>query len=159
MSDSLAQFIFRSATNGDVPAIRQIVFSVLREYGLEPRPRSTDADLDDVEASYIRAGGAFEVVEGPDSQIVGTVGLYPINTQQAELRKMYLVPGVRGRGLGKRLLERMLEKARQLGFREVWLETHSVLKEAVGLYEKHGFTASEKEHVSPRCDQVYCLRL
>lgn len=159
MSDPLSQFTFRSATNDDVPAIQQIVFSVLREYGLEPHPDTTDADLWDVEGSYLGAGGVFEVVVGPGSQIAGTVGLRPVNAEQAELRKMYLVPSVRGHGLGKRLLERMLGKARQLGFREVWLETHSVLKEAVRLYEKYGFQPSEREHVSPRCDQVYCLRL
>jgi len=159
MASSLEQYTFRSASNRDAAAIKKVVFPVLREYGLKPDPDGTDADLGDVEESYIRAGGAFEVVQGPDGRVVGTVGLWPMNRRQAELRKMYLVPALRGRGLGKRLLERMLQKARQLGFQEVWLETNSVLKEAIGLYQKYGFVPTEKDHMSPRCDQVYRLRL
>jgi len=159
MSDSTDPFRVRPAANRDLPAIRQIVFGVLREYGLEPDPDGTDADLADVEASYLGRGGVFEVVQQQDGRIVGTVGLFPVNRRRAELRKMYLLPGARGRGLGKRLLERMLDTARRLGFREVLLETNSVLKEAIGLYEKYGFEPIAMEHVAPRCDQVYLLLL
>jgi len=65
----------RPATNADTNTIREIVFSVLREYGLEPSPLTTDSDLDDIEASYINRGGAFDVLENGDGEIVGCVGL------------------------------------------------------------------------------------
>ena len=121
--------------------------------------RERAADLVDIEASYVRAGGAFEVVERRDGRIVGSVGLMPLDRRRVELRKMYLAPSARGRGLGKRLLRRMLDRARALGFDEVRLETHSVLQEAIRLYEAHGFVPVEAEHRSPRCDQTYRLRL
>ena len=92
MANSFKCFHIRPATNDDVPAIRRLVFSVLAEYGLAPDHGGTDADLDDVEASYTRAGGIFEVILDPDSQLVGTVGLYRVDARRAHLRKMYLVP-------------------------------------------------------------------
>ncbi len=153
------QHTIRTATNRDIPAIQEVVFSVLAEYGLQADPEGTDADLADIERDYLQRGGAFDVVEDASGQIVGTAGLYPLDAQRAELRKMYLQPSARGQGLGKQLLERILAKAECLGFAEVRLETNSVLKEAVQLYQKYGFTPAEAEHLSPRCDQVYSLQL
>ncbi len=154
----MARLTIRPATNRDAARIRELVFSVLDEYGLSPDPGSTDLDLDDVEASYFRPGGFFEVLLQSDGQIVGTVGLVPRQRGQAELRKMYLRPSARGRGSGKLLLDRALQKARELGFTEIWLETNSALKEAVALYRKYGFEPTETGHLAGRCDQAYLLR-
>jgi putative acetyltransferase len=150
---------FRPAVNRDIPQIKQLVFSVLAEYGLKPDPEGTDVDLDDVEQNYAGRGGRFEVVTTADGELVGSVGLYPLDGSRAELRKMYLKPSARGQGLGRRLLERTLQQARALGFREIWLETNSVLKEAIQLYEKYGFAPARAEHIAPRCDQVMMLKL
>jgi putative acetyltransferase len=72
---------------------------------------------------------------------------------------MYIEQSARGRGLGKRLLENLLAAARRSGFREVWLETNSVLTEAITLYTRYGFEPVEPEHLLPRCDQAFLLRL
>ena len=129
----------RPATNADCQAVRDLVFAVLEEYGLQPDPGSTDADLDDIEQSYFARGGTFCVLEDRDGSVVGAYGLYPMENQTCELRKMYLRREYRGQGLGKRLLEDALANARQLGFARVVLETASVLKEAITLYESYGF--------------------
>lgn len=149
---------FRAATNDDCEAIKQIVFGVLGEYGLKPSPATTDSDLDDIEAGYIRRGGVFEVLETADGRILGTVGLYPMNEETVELRKMYFAKELRGRGLGKQALQRMIAAARELGFQQIYLETNSVLKEAIGLYRKFGFIETDEKHAD-RCDQAFVLKL
>ena len=60
--------------------------------------------------------------------------------------KMYLDSSFRGQGLGKKLLEMSLDKARELGFRRVTLETASVLKEALQLYQHYGFKEFKPSH-------------
>ena len=149
----------RPASNRDVPAIKELVFSVLAEYGLKPDPGATDRDLDDLEASYIQPGGAFQVVETSEGQIVGTAGLMPLSDRRVELRKMYLERAMRGLGLGKRLLDNMLDEARRRGFQEIYLETNAVLREAIALYRRYGFAPVPCDHLSPRCDQAYVLKL
>ena len=72
---------------------------------------------------------------------------------------MYLEKPARGHGLGKRMLKDLLDAARRGGFREVWLETNLVLTEAIALYRQHGFEPVESEHLLPRCDQAFLLRL
>ena len=152
------EIIFRQATNQDCETIKKIVFGVLREYGLEPDCGGTDADLNDIEANYSGRGGLFEVLETPAGEIVGTVGLYPITAETVELRKMYFAREIRGLGLGKQTLQRMVERAAELGFKRIYLETNTRLKEAIGLYRKFGFTETDEKHAA-RCDQGYILNL
>ena len=148
----------RSATNEDCENVRNLVFGVLREYGLEPERGGIDKDLDDIESSYINRGGVFEVLEDDDGRLLGTVGLYPFDEKRIELRKMYFLPELRGKGIGKKTLKRMISTAKDKGYDQVVLETASVLKEAIGLYTKFGFTESIEKH-APRCDKSFYLNL
>jgi GNAT superfamily N-acetyltransferase len=150
---------FRNATSADSAFVRALVESVLREYGLAFEADDTDADLNDLQASYECRGGVFYVVECPAGAIVGCGGLFPIDTDTVELRKMYLLPEARGRGLGKELLKRLLADARRLGYKRVRLETNSVLGEAIALYRRFGFVPVDRPHSAKRCDQTWELRL
>ncbi len=147
----------REATNADIEQVKKIVFTALAEYGLTHDSIGVDSDLEDIEANYIRTGGMFEIVEDDDGQIIGCVGLHRISDGVCELRKMYLEREVRGKGLGKRLLERCVEQARRLGYRRVELETAAPLKEAISLYERYGFRPIESDRICSRCDQAYAL--
>ena len=149
----------RPANNKDCSNIADLVYGILREYGLEPAPESTDADIKDIEHTYFSRGGTFFVLEAEDSSIIGAYGLYPVEEHTCELRKMYLHKAHRGKGLGKLLMEDALSKAKQLGFERMVLETASVLKEAIDLYKSYGFIEYDPQHMSSRCDQAYLLEL
>ena len=151
-------YTLRHATFEDSAVVRALVASVLREYGLTFDADGTDADLADLQASYESRGGVFYVVKSPAGAIVGCGGLYPVDTDTVELRKMYLLPAARGRGLGKELLKRLLADARRLGYKRVVLETNSVLKEAIALYRRFGFVPVDIPHLPKRCDQAWELR-
>ncbi|HEY2866260.1 MAG TPA: GNAT family N-acetyltransferase [Pyrinomonadaceae bacterium] len=146
----------RMATNDDCLAVQGLVYCVLAEYDLAPDPEGTDRDLTDIEANYTDRGGLFEVLVDGDGDILGTIGLYPLDADTIELRKMYFARSIRGLGLGRKLLGRTLEKARNMGYLRVYLETARVLKQAVHLYEGFGFTPVDVIH-TPRCDQAYIL--
>jgi len=149
----------RPATNTDCELVSNLVFTVLGEYGLKPDPGCTDADLKDIEQSYLQRGGVFYVLEEEDGSIIGSYGLCPMQPSVCELRKMYLHQDYRGKGHGRHMLEDALAKARQLGFKRITLETASVLKEAIRLYESYGFKPYRPDHLSCRCDQAYALDL
>ncbi|MGI8545033.1 MAG: GNAT family N-acetyltransferase [Aridibacter sp.] len=148
----------RSATNDDCQNVKNLVFGILDEYGLEPEPDGIDKDLDDIEANYVNRGGLFEVLENKDGKLVGTVGLFPLDEKRIELRKMYFAKEIRGMGLGKKTLKRMIKIAEEKDYEQIVLETASVLREAVGLYKKFGFVEAEDKH-APRCDQSFYLNL
>ena len=149
----------RPGINSDSERVKRLVFEVLTEYGLRPAPETTDADLKDIEGAYFERGGWFGVLEDVDGSIIGTCGIGRVTDGVCELRKMYVDPRHRGKGIGRMLLEDAIERARGLGFETMTLETASVLKEAIGLYVSFGFTEYEPENMCPRADQAYRLNL
>jgi ribosomal protein S18 acetylase RimI-like enzyme len=81
----------------------------------------------------------FEViVDRRSNRIVGCAGLRPRSRRRAELCKMYILKSAQGWDLGKRLLEDLLDAARQGGFAEVWLETNAVLSHPLGAEKAPG---------------------
>ncbi|MBI1938007.1 MAG: GNAT family N-acetyltransferase [Ignavibacteriales bacterium] len=153
------QFKIRRAANSDSEVITNLIFDILKEYGLKTDPEKTDADLTDIEQNYFARNGIFDLLENKNGKIIATVGLYKIDNETCELRKMYLLKDERGKGYGKLLLNHALAKARELGYKKIILETASALKEAIALYEKHGFKRYFPEHLSGRCDKGYYLEL
>ena len=153
------EVIIRVATNADCNRVVALVSGVLSEFNLPFDLESKDSDLKDLEESYLRSGGIFEVLEDRDGNLLGTYGLFRLDNTTCELRKMYFTPEIRGLGLGRRLLERAVDHARRLGYQRIVLETISALKAAICLYTHFGFTPIEGAQVSARVDQAYMLKV
>ena len=159
MNQFYQDFLIRDWQKCDRKSAANVIRQVLIEYGLPWQPEEADRDVIRVESAYLEPGGEFWVVETQDA-IVGTAAYYPIEkgNKAVEIRKMYLLPEVRGKGLGKYLLQQLETKIESRGFKEIWIETASVLTEAVCLYEKYGYkTVTEVE--TTRCDLGYIKRI
>jgi putative acetyltransferase len=68
-------------------------------------------------------------------------GVCRFDETRAELKRMYVVPEVRGRGLGRLLLEALEDEARRLGYTGIVLETGEGQQESLGLYASAGYRA------------------
>jgi putative acetyltransferase len=99
--------------------------------------------LNDPESQIVAKGGQVYIAE-LDGERIGAVALLAYGDGDFELSKMAVAPGVRGQGIGRRLIVYTLEQARSLGARRVFLGSNSVLANAVHLYEALGF-----KHVQP----------
>jgi GNAT superfamily N-acetyltransferase len=84
-----------------------------------------------------------------DGEHVGSLALTDEGGDQAAIRWFVLSPEVRGRGLGRRLLDEMLSWAAEVGYTRVFLETFSDLEAAAHLYRDQGFEVVSAE-TSPR---------
>ncbi len=78
-------------------------------------------------------------------QVLGGAGLAEFEPLEntAELQKLYLADAAKGHGLGTRLVGLIESRARELGYKRLYLETHSNLKAAIHLYEKLGYRRIE----------------
>lgn len=155
MRSNYRDCVIRGWEKSDRNAAAEVIRSVLAEYGLPWEPTGADRDVLEVEEFYLTTGGEFWVIER-QGQLVGTGAYYPIRRgkKAVEIRKMYLLPVVRGLGLGKYLLRKLEQEIGAKGFREIWIETASVLKEAVKLYESSDYQPADGVETA-RCDRVY----
>jgi GNAT superfamily N-acetyltransferase len=90
-------------------------------------------------AMFVPPGGVFLVVRDGDGRAVACGGVARFDERRGELKRMYVVPELRGRGLGRRLLGELETAARRLGYRALVLETGDLQPEALGLYRSAGY--------------------
>ncbi len=150
-------FLIRSWEERDRAAAAEVIRTALAEYGLGWEPEGADRDVLEVETYYLARGGEFWAIE-QHGEIVGTAAYYPVERGEkaVEIRKMYLSARVRGQGLGKFLLQKLEAAIAEKGYKTIWIETASVLKEAVQLYESSGYQPATGVETK-RCDRV-CVK-
>lgn len=155
MKTDYQNFLIRSWEPQDRQAAAAVIREVLTEHSLPWQPETADRDVIEVEACYLQTGGEFWVVEY-QGNIIATAAYYPTSkgNQAAEIRKMYILPAYRGKGLGKFLLQQLEIAIASQGFQQIWLETATVLTQAVRLYESKGYQSATGVE-TPRCDLVY----
>lgn len=95
--------------------------------------------LDDPRGTVIKAGGSiFLAREG--NNIAGTAAIMEINQAgTCELMKMVVAPAFRGRGISKLLIDRCLERAKQLNAKRIILFSNHQLQAALHIYRQFGF--------------------
>ena len=124
----------------DVP-LAKVIRAALVEFGAaRPGFAWQDPELDVMNTTYNRVGCLYLVaVDGEN--VLGGAGIGPLSGVDAtcELQKMYLAPSARGQGVGRRLMGRLLEEARLMGYRRIYLETLTGMVEAQQLYRAWGF--------------------
>jgi putative acetyltransferase len=134
--------IFRNLEQRDNMEIADLIRSVFREFGIA-RPGTVyfDPTTDDLFSLFLKPGSVYWIAE-ENGKIIGGCGIYStpgLPEGCCELVKLYLVSSQRGKGTGRKLLEKSLESARELGYKQVYLESLPELSKAIGLYEKAGF--------------------
>ena len=140
------RFVMRycEITPEDDRALAEIIRSSLEKHGLDiPGTAYFDESLDHLSAYYLADRGKrfYCVARDEADEVAGGIGLAELDLfpDCAELQKLYLAESARGSGTGYRLIALIEDKARELGYRRIYLETHSNLAAAIHIYEKSGY--------------------
>lgn len=132
----------RTIQPADNKTLAFIIRNTLAEFGANhPGTVYYDPTTDTLFELFQKKGSIYYVAE-LNGVIIGGAGLYPsdgLPADTAELVKMYLLPEARGLGLGKLLIEKVLQFAKETGYQKVYIETMPELKKAMKVYEKFGF--------------------
>jgi putative acetyltransferase len=92
-----------------------------------------------LDADEVRPGRGAFVVAYDAGKPLGCGAVRTIGAGVAEVKRMYVVPGARGRGIARRMLVALENEARAIGVTTLMLETGTRQPEAIALYEKTGY--------------------
>lgn len=141
-SPQLANIHIRTIQPSDNPELAKIIRNTLSEFGAaNPGTVYFDPTTDALFELFQAEKSAYFIAEN-NGKILGGGGIFPtegLPDGTCELVKMYLLPEARGIGLGRTLIEKCLETAREEGFQQVYLETLDELHLALKIYAKFGF--------------------
>lgn len=135
----------------DRAAVRDLHDEALHDVGAHLGDGAWDADLDEIEAVYLRSGGEF-LVGTLDGGVVAMGALRRTSEKRAQVTRMRVAPGLQGRGMGQRLLDEIHLRAAELGYETLHLDTTVRQTAARRLYEKNGYHETGRGMVGPfRC--------
>jgi putative acetyltransferase len=152
MSNTAAGLLIRAFQPGDHAAVRDLVVDVNRE--LAPAAmraafedyitRSLNEEIDRIPEYYRERGGGFWVALDGDT-LVGTFGLERLDSEVAELRRMYVHRERRRSGIARLMLRRAEEVCREEGCRRLTLSTSQLQEAALAFYRGNGYRLVREE--------------
>ncbi|MEY4050349.1 MAG: hypothetical protein RL262_1183 [Bacteroidota bacterium] len=138
----LAEIQIRNIEPSDNVAIASVIRNALAEFGAnKPGTVFFDPTTDHLFELFKAPGSVYYVAE-KNGIILGGCGIFPTEAlpeKTCELVKLYLDKAARGTGLGKALLLKAMDWAKNNGYEQVYLESMPELSKAVSIYEKVGF--------------------
>ena len=148
-----------AVTQAESPAqiaqARELFLEYAQSLGFSLCFQNFDKELAGLPGDYAPPEGRLLLVEC-EGQLAGCVALHKLDSGVCEMKRLYLRPPFRGKGLGRALTERIIAEARQIGYRRMRLDTvEPVMKDAVAMYRKLGFKEIAPYRPNPIAGTMY----
>jgi len=168
-----AATVLRLATQpADIELARALFVEYARWLKVDLCFQGFDRELATLPGAYAPPSGRL-LLAGAPGQAFGCIALRPLAAGQAcgadanvpaadgigEVKRLYVQPGNRGGGWGRRLAEAVIAEARAIGYRELKLDTLDWMVDARKLYAKLGFRECDRYYDNPLPGVVYMARV
>jgi ribosomal protein S18 acetylase RimI-like enzyme len=152
---SVGQIRIRPAVAGDIPEVREMLTEYVRWIGLDLAFQEIDDELAGLPGAYAPPRGALLVAvesgahSAKEDPLVAMIGLRPIDDRICEMKRLFVRPEARGRGLARQLIDSILAEARRLKYEEIRLDTLPMMGDAQKLYVAMGFVDIDAYYDTP----------
>jgi putative acetyltransferase len=141
----------RAETPSQIAQARELFLEYAQSLGFSLCFQNFDKELASLPGDYAPPDGRLLLAEY-EEQLAGCVALHQLNSgagsEVCEMKRLYLRPQFRGKGLGRALADRIIAEARQIGYVRMRLDTvEPVMKDAVAMYRRLGF-----REIAPYCE-------
>ena len=146
--------ITQAASDPELALVREL----FREYAADS---AIDLCFQNFEVELAGLPGAYSLPSGRlllaqcDGQLAACGALRPFAEGVCEMKRLFVRPAFRGRGIGRALAERLIADARAIGYHAMRLDTLGRMKTAIALYEALGFRRIDAYRHNPLEDVVY----
>jgi len=122
----------------EITAVRLLILGHAAGLREHPGSEAVRADAEHLPGPYARPAGRLYLAR-LNGRAAGCVGLHPLDATTAEVKRMFVHPTARRRGVARALMERLLADAREIGYQRIRLGTLDEMTAAQDLYRALGF--------------------
>ena len=143
----MIEFAFAESTE-----LSSIVQELFKEYAcsldFDLCFQNFDKELAELPGEYAPPDGRL-IVAINETKVVGCVALRKIIDGICEMKRLYVRPAYRSKGIGRELVRAIIGEAEKIGYTQMRLDTVPAMKEAIGLYRSTGFYEIEPYRNNP----------
>ena len=154
MADVDDTSIDRTTSESDLAITRQLFRAYADALPIDLGFQNFEHELASLPGEYAAPRGALFLAR-VDGAAVGCIGLRPFSEDVGELKRLYVRPELRGRGLARALVSTAIGAARRIGYTALVLDTLASMDAAIRLYESFGFQRTAPYYHNPLADAVY----
>lgn len=140
--------LLTAADTAELEQVRQFFRNYAGWLGVDLCFQNFDAEMANLPGAYSAPQGRLFLAE-VDGQGAGCVGVRPLSEGVCELKRLYVEPAFRGRGVGRDLIMAAIRAAREIGYRKIMLDTLPNMRMALKLYRELGFRRAPAYYATP----------
>jgi putative acetyltransferase len=138
-----------------IAQVRELFLEYAQSLGFSLCFQNFDKELAELPGDYSPPEGRLLLAEF-EGRLAACVALHKLDSGICEMKRLYLRPQFRGKGVGRALAERIIGEARQIGYQRMRLDTvEPVMKDAVAMYRKLGFKEIPPYCANPMAGVIY----
>lgn len=150
--------IRRAETEADLDAARRLFRAYVESLDFDLDFQDFEDEMASLPGPYAAPDGTILLAE-VNGEPVGVVAVQPLDDEDAcEMKRLYVMPECRNQGIGRALASAIVEKARELGYDVMRLDTVASMTAARRLYQSLGFEERDAYYHNPLADAVYMER-
>lgn len=154
----LSMFIHELTDFSSTLSLREVIAEYMRTLPFDISYQSPEEELEDLGAVYGEANGGALFVAKENGELAGCVALKNIGSGRCEMKRLYVREKYRGQNLGRKLADKIVTRAKEMGYEFMYLDTHrEAQKVAIEMYKKMGFVECPDYHENP--GRLLCLEL
>jgi len=147
--------IAQAASDSEIELARTLFKEYEQSIGVSLCFQNFDHELANLPGDYAPPSGRLLVIRVGD-QVAGCIALRKIDDNTCEMKRLYLRPGFRGRGLGEPIVATIIQEAKTIGYSKMRLDTiPGRMDQAINLYRSIGFKEIPAYYDSPFSDTLY----
>ena len=147
--------IQQAESSQQVSTVRELFLEYAKSLNFSLCFQSFEKELAELPGEYAPPSGRL-LLAAHGSQLAGCVALHKLENEICEMKRLYVRPQFRGKGLGRVLAQRIVADARQIGYKRLRLDTvEPVMRGAVALYRKLGFREIAPYRENPVAGALY----